>query len=384
MMKIRSQLRKSKLLASMASLKITVLGLCLLFTLTFWGTIAQVQNGLYLAQDRFFHSFFFLAGGFFPFPGAQLVMWVLFFNLISVMLVRFAYTWKRLGILIIHFGLLLFLISSYVILHCAQESHLTLKEGEASNVSTAFHFWELAIWEHNERSTGLQSERDITSIDIARLSRLKNIDLVELGLTIHLKEYFRNAHAFTAVGKGRPLENASGIGKLEPVKLEIEPEKNNPGVILEITIGDNQKIDILLYGEEVKPTQLKINGKSYNFSLRLMRYPLPITLKLLDFVKEEHPGTTTARSYKSLVAIETNGAWREKLIYMNNPLRYKNYTLYQSSFAVDRFNNEISTLAVVKNSGRWLPYIATFITFAGLVLHFVMMAFNSRERRKKA
>ena len=47
----------------LSSPRITVVCLFLLFILTFWGTIAQVQQGLYLAQERyFFNSFFFSAG----------------------------------------------------------------------------------------------------------------------------------------------------------------------------------------------------------------------------------------------------------------------------------------------------------------------------------
>ena len=38
----------------LGSVRITVACLFLLFILTFWGTIAQVQQGLYAAQDRFF------------------------------------------------------------------------------------------------------------------------------------------------------------------------------------------------------------------------------------------------------------------------------------------------------------------------------------------
>ena len=59
------------MLKLLSSVRITVVCIFLLFVLTFWGTVAQVQQGLYIAQERFFNSFFFLAGGFFPFPGCR-------------------------------------------------------------------------------------------------------------------------------------------------------------------------------------------------------------------------------------------------------------------------------------------------------------------------
>ncbi|HLF17407.1 MAG TPA: cytochrome c biogenesis protein ResB [Candidatus Omnitrophota bacterium] len=379
---IRTNLRKLKILRTFASLNITVSCLLLLFILTLWGTIAQVQNGLYLAQERFFHSFFFLAGGFFPFPGAQLVMWVLFFNLISVMLIRFVYSWKKIGILIIHFGILSFLVSGYIILHCAQESHLSLKEGQAANFSVAFHDWELAFWEDSPQKQQRISEQTVTAVDIGQLKKERSVVLEE-GFVLHLKEYFPNADAYVSGGDTNKYVNASGIQKLTSLKREKEPEKNLPGAIFDIESKDAGKAELLLYGGESKPTTLNVGERQINVSLRRQRYILPFTLKLIDFIKEEHPGTNTPKSFKSRVEIETNGAWREKLIYMNNPLRYKDYTFYQSAFSVDEQLNETSTLAVVKNSGQIMPYISTFVTFAGLIVHFVMMALSSRGPRKE-
>jgi hypothetical protein len=45
-----------KIIQLFSSVKIAVVCLLLLFVLTFWGTVAQVQQGLYVAQERFFHS----------------------------------------------------------------------------------------------------------------------------------------------------------------------------------------------------------------------------------------------------------------------------------------------------------------------------------------
>ena len=51
----------------LSSSRITVVCLFLLFILTFWGTIAQVQQGLYAAQDRFFNSYLFSGRRIYPF-----------------------------------------------------------------------------------------------------------------------------------------------------------------------------------------------------------------------------------------------------------------------------------------------------------------------------
>ena len=56
---------------------------------------------------------------------------------------------------------------------------------------------------------------------------------------------------------------------------------------------------------------------------------------------------------------------------MNQPLRYKGYSFYQSSFD-QRANTEVTVLNVVQNKGRLFPYIATLIIFIGIVLHLII------------
>ncbi len=84
---------------------------------------------------------------------------------------------------------------------------------------------------------------------------------------------------------------------------------------------------------------------------------------------------------ESLVEIQMEGAKREKLISMNVPLRHADWTFYQSSYLVNsQTGEESSVLAVVKNKGRVLPYIATFVTILGLIIHFLTVAFRQKKR----
>lgn len=239
----------------LSSSRITVACLFLLFILTFWGTIAQVQQGLYAAQGRFFNSFFFLAAGFIPFPGAQLVLWVLFINLICSLILTFKkYTqWVNLGLLIIHAGLILYFVAAFMIFHFSQESSVRLAEGEQTNVSASY-----------------------------------------------------------------------------------------------------------------QPT-------SEHFSL-------PFTIRLDHFKAEFHPGTDVAKSFESIVTITTGPLERQVRIYMNNPLRYKDYTVYQASYDTDSSGKQHSTLAVVRNFARVLPYIACFVVFFGLALHFLIQALMAKVK----
>lgn len=369
------------LLHALSSIRITVTCLFLLFILTFWGTVAQVNEGLYLSQERFFNSLVFLVGGWLPFPGARLVIWVLFINLLCVTITRFRHykLSTHFGILIIHFGLLLYFVSAFVTFHGAQESQLTLMEGAGSNVSSAYHDWELSVWT-NEADP---NKRRVVAFDTKSFRPGQVLKIAEFGFDMIVKSFYPNAQALKAEGPGKEFKvnNASGIDAINSIPLRKEPERNFPGLILKVKQERSDLADVLLFGGESNPTMIESKKKVYALQLRRKRMELPFVFKLKEFKMEVHPNTQIARSYESLVEIQSGDSSREVLISMNKPLRYKNFTFYQASYAIDGLGRELSTLAVVRNSGRLLPYVASLLTFVGLALHFLSRAFQGKKTK---
>ena len=358
----------ARLLSALSSAQITVVCLSLLFILTFWGTVAQVSQGLYAAQERFFYSFFFLAGGFFPFPGAQLVLWVMFVNLVASGISHFIHLrhWRYTGLKLSHAGLLIYFIAAYITFHASQEAYIHLAEGEGTNVAASYDGWEVAYW----KEAGYP--RHITALDA---NGLKSGDVVNLaGVSIGVEQFFLNCEAFTKTLSAdgiKPLNNLD-ITLLQPKELFKEREKNVAGGMFKV---DGQRV--LLYGSETEPTKVK----DLYFSLRKKTFPLPFTLRLDEFKAEFYPGTQTAKSYESYVSVLQSGSSRRVKIYMNNPLRYKDLTFYQASYDTDDSGRKCSTLAVVRNAGQVLPYVACFAVFFGLVAHFLIAAFEQRLKR---
>jgi hypothetical protein len=378
-MNLIARLSKNPLVRSLSSIKITVVCLFLLFVLTFWGTVAQINDGLYVAQARYFSSLFFLVWGVIPFPGAQGVLWVLFVNLVCVTITRFVHYFRPqfAGILVIHFGLLLYFVSAFVTFRVAVESNVHIMEHEGTNLSSSYHQWELAYWKEED------GKRQVTAMDADGFRSGSQIKTSDGIFVLAVKQFYANAEAYTNASEGSErVINASGIRLLEPKDILKEREKNIAGGVFEIHAPDGTSANLLLYGSDAKPTELKIKNGAYFFSLRHKKYLLPLTIELLDFRAQFHPGTQTARSFESTVKITHDGSSREVVISMNKPLRYRDYTFYQASYAIDSFGREYSTFAVVKNFGRVLPYIASLLTFGGLALHFLMMAFASRRGRR--
>lgn len=371
-------MRRSPLVRIAIDLRVTVICLALLFLLTLLGTFHQVSHGLYDAQQRYFGAWITLVGGIVPLPGAQLVLWVLFVNLVAVTAVRFVYRWSRVGILIIHLGMFVMFFGMFFVSYFAQESFLRLQEGEWRNTSEDYHEWEVAAWREGTDA------RDVSAVDLGRLAPGDRVALPELGLTMLVEENHASADAYLAPeGQSSPFVNARGIADLRPRRRSVRPEENQPGVILQVS-GRSEGAAVALWALDPTPTSVTLDGQRYGFSLRRTRYVLPALIGLEDFRAEFHPGTDTPRSFESDVVLEAPGTRRPVRISMNKPLRVSGFTFYQASYEFDAIGAAYSTLAVVQNRGRVVPYVATAIIGLGLIVHFVQTLARPGRRRPSA
>jgi len=353
----------TRLIARLASLRLTTGCLLALGLLVLWGTLYQVEFGLYAAQQRFFASWVFLAGGFLPVPGTQLVLTVLFANLLASMLTQMRFGWRHAGVLLIHAGILLLLGGGFVIHHHAQESFLTLAEGEGSNLSASYQEWELAAWEK-----GQGARRTVYAADLDKDRVGERIVFQDLGLEVEVQTYYGNCRPAAA--------------DLQPVPISREPAENMPGGNVRLHTGAGDPQPVQLYGGNLQAASVSVGEREIEVSLRRKRFQLPLLVKLIDFRREVHPGSRIPKYYGSLVEVDTSSGARPVLIEMNKPLRYRGYTLYQASFSQLQDGAEQSTLAVVRNVGRLLPYAASILTFIGLVIHFALALGRRPPRRE--
>jgi hypothetical protein len=357
----------------LASLRISVACLALLLILTAWGTLYQAEHGLYAAQTRFFHSWFFLIGGIVPFPGAQTAIAALFVNLLASMIFRVKYSFANLGNVVTHAGILFLLAGSFLTYHYAQESYLPLMEKEVSNVSLDRRNWELAVWQ--DAAGG--AEKKVTAVEMGPGQAGRDLDFSEFGIQAAVASFYRNCRLETAASGEGAL---AGRARLSPRSPADDPEDNIAGAVLRLKEAGGATREILLYGGQDEPAQAAGSRGAVRIALRQQRHPLPMTIRLLDVRKKEYPGTGIARSFESDVEVESDGVAFKSRIYMNHPLHYQGYVFYQSSYAAGAQGRETSVFAVVENRGRLVPYISGGLVFAGMVLHFLMRLFGYGQR----
>src|SRR5262249_48627640 len=132
-----------------------------------------------------------------------------------------------------------------------------------------------------------------------------------------------------------------------------------------------------------RPQQVKVDGKTYDVSLRYQRIYTPYTFDLKEFRHDVYEGTRKAKNYSSLVRLTdaSNNEDREVKIYMNNPLRYDEETFYQSGVlplgkgtVLQVVHNPSSQLPVVYRAMPWLslPLLSCILVSIGMIVHFGM------------
>jgi len=366
-------LKKNRLIKFSYSLKLTIVCLLLLVVLTAWGTIYQADNGLHAAKLKFFTSWFFLVAGFIPIPGGALVLSALFINLVSSMIFRIGLKFRNIGNILTHLGILILLVGSFFTFLFSQESVLTLKEGEKSSWSNSYYTWELSVWKDT------QGIRHFAVVALNNISLGKILNFPEFPINIRVEKKFKNSSAYKNKDgvNGLDVINSSGIIAIEERKNDSEPEGNIPGIVLYSKDIDK---DIIIYGGDDNPTSTQIKGERYSFSLRKQKIQLPLEVGLIDFRIKKYPDSEIVKSYESTVEINHDGLKREVVISMNRPLRFKDFTFFQSSYRITPSGEEYSIFSIVKNSGRLIPYVSSIVVFIGLLIHFIIMLFQKTKR----
>ena len=195
-----------------------------------------------------------------------------------------------------------------------------------------------------------------------------------LPFTIQLGRYQKNSRVLP---KGpvfdAPTPVIDGVF-LQPQPTSTQAEQNIAG--LYVTTVDKQggaKHDGLLWGNEAQPWTVESGGKRYAIGLRRERYPMPFTIALKDFIKEDHPRIDMPKAFSSDVTVTENGSTRPVKISMNEPLRSKGLVVYQASWGpadAPPGTPLFSTLAVVSNPADQFPLYACIVIAIGLSMHF--------------
>jgi len=376
-----------RLISFFTSLRLTVVCLALGLVLVFWGTLAQVDLGLYKAQNEFFRSFIIYWG---PkgaswripvFPGGYLIGGVLVLNLIASQLRRFTFTASKAGLWMVHVGLILLLLGQLLTDLLSRESTLHLRNGEARSYSETEREAELAVIDATDPNTD-----KVVAIPQDVLASQKSIRPGDLPFTVHVKSFFANSQVSNrAANAAEPPAATQGIGPRATVKelprvTEMD-RRDVPSAVVEIVTPEGSLGTWLVSEFVEQPQPFTANQRTYQLALRPRRHYKPYSIQLLKFQHDVYPGTDIPKNFSSRVLLQRpqTGEKREVLIYMNSPLRYAGETYYQSGFDPD---NQGTILQVVHNPSWLTPYLSCVLVGVGLVVQFAthLLGFTRKQK----
>lgn len=403
-----------KILKLLTSLKLTVVCLSMSMVVVFFGTMAQDPLGLYIAQDRFFHSFFIdstafmaaiqktlqmfdiyverpltgadvVSGKWIPvFPGGYLLGSVLLVNLLAAHATRFKFSWTKSGIFLTHVGIIVLLVGQLFTDLFATESNMRIEEGKSSNYSVNPRLSELALIDisHPEKDR-------VISVPETKLKKGSVIEHPDMPFKLRVIDYWQNADV---KGESTPgftkVDADQGVGPRVHVKempvATAQDEFNLPAAVIEVfeydeDHGHDHSLGKWFCWDALSGRQtFKHDEKEWEIGMRLKRYYNPYTIKLEKAHHDKYKGTEIPRNFSSDIVLMTPGKPDRKVkIYMNNPLRHEGKTYYQYQMSADEARmqpgmSRSSTFQVVQNATWLAPYAACFIVFAGLMVQFLI------------
>lgn len=403
-----------RLVRFFTSLRLTVTLLGLGVVLVFFGTLAQEPLGLYEVQARFFRSFFVDSTAFYGglhkfmdmvsqgfghplgpldpqtmrvrspipvFPGGYLIGGLLLINLIAAHTRYYKPEKRKIGIAMIHLGVVLLLIGQLLTDLLSNESMMHLRIGETKNYSEAGRNFELAIIDTTDAESDL-----VVAIPESFLQKHGEITHKDLPFKVSAKTYYPNSDVSEKPKEGfETVNTTAGFGdgiSWRKLPHETEMDKRDmPSGIVEVSTPQGALGTFLVSGYITRPQEFTHNNRTYQMTLRPERFYKPFTINLIEFRHDKYAGTEKPMNFSSRVRLQRPETKedREVLIYMNNPLRYGGETYYQASFDQD---NGGTILQVVRNPGWLTPYFACVLVAAGLIVQF--LSHLIKFARKKA
>ena len=367
--------RINALLRFFAKPRLFAYSLLWLMVILIAGTVAEKNFGLYRAEQIYFSSYIIWLWNIIPLPGLLTVTIFIFIGLIARLALE-QWRWKNLGTIVIHIGAALLLFGGFVTLIVSRESVMVIPQGETRDYSEDLRHVELAVTDLHD--TKAVNETVFSEQDVAT-GNFKNANLP---FTIELVSWCRNCALVRlphAVTDGQPHGVAINF-VLKNSPYAAEDENNRAGLTFRLH-GTPDKDGLYAVFQDMPIREIvTVNNRQYYIDIRKRRYPLPFAIQLEQFKEELYPGTSKPRSYQSQIIVNDNGVVWPSLIQMNEPLRYKGYTFYQSSFMEGDGKGTTTVLTVVKNSGRLFPYISGIVIAIGFAIHLVQRLVWRRQR----
>lgn len=391
----------------LADLRITVALFALAMIIVFWGTLAQTDFGVWTVVARYFRSALVWVplrvvlfnqisdnGMYLPFPGGWLIGGVMLVNLLAAHAIRFKLSWNRGGILLIHAGLIIMMLSEVITGLYAVEGQVIIQNGMTVNQITHPGTAEFAVIENVNAKTD-----QVTIVPRHRLQPGATIDDPNLlPFKMQIIEYLPNSDVRGIKNAGEIDKDAKGHARLyvafkvdEVAGVAQEQRHDAPSMYAYLTDHDGKELGKWLFSALLENQYITLKDKdgtdkTYNINLRFKQTKRDFSIHLTKFEHKKFAGTETPKDFHSYILLSDESAGitdRPAEIYMNAPFTYKGETFYQQSWTTDPMTGKANgtILQVVRNPGWAMPYISCLVVGIGMLYHFGITLYKFVDRR---
>ena len=291
---------------------------------------------------------------------------------------------KRGGIVLLHIGVALLMFSELQVGLYAKENLLTLEEGERKSFMRDVRHRELAILTRvDDKDNVVAIPEDIlfASLNADDASEARVIRHPSLPFGIRVDRYLVNSALRPRLPNDASTTRGLGqFAQAEPKDPVSGMDDSHDMPAMEISLVDDsgKAVDSVLCSQFVSEMHreplaelVTADSKNFYFYLRFERNYRDYEVELVDVKRETYVGSSTPKSFESEIVIrDRDGAEETFTLWMNNPLRYRGETFYQSGYQELPGGGEMTTLSVVRNTGWMLPYIACMIVAVGMFAQF--------------
>ena len=165
----------------------------------------------------------------------------------------------------------------------------------------------------------------------------------------------------------------------EPQPLPYDPKRDGEGA--------SPSIQVLLRRDGVQQSvwlpfgrsrTVELGGDVLGLTFGQQRRMLPFRVRLEEFAIDRYPGTQQPAMFRSRVVLTDaqRGVEVRKAIEMNDPLAYRDFDLYQSSYRTDGAQT-VSVLGVSRDPGWWIVLVGYVMLMLGMAV-----TLGTRVRRR--
>lgn len=384
-----------------SSFLLCVICLVILGLLVWFSTLEMRFIGLSGALDKYFSSDldkFFVWPTIngektlpLPLPGAYWVCAVLFFNMVIGGLIRIRKSWRNIGAVISHFGIVGLLAVGFVDHHQSIHSKMETYQGNTYDYTTKFDYTSIEVSEftaEGEKKKPYVIKHDMI-VDLE--NEMRRFKFQELPFDLEVRNFREHAVVRDVANNVKSQTSGKSVDGffLQPVKRDASEDFYNYGCYVQVKPKNGEPSrQIILSRSMGFPQTFSVDGKLYGVEMPNEIWPMPYSVELINSVGEYYPGTNRPSKFQSTIAWISKDGSEEKLetIKMNQPMRYGGFTLYQANWIEPINGLEFSGFEVVNNPADQWPKVCMWISAAGLLIHcsLKLTKYLARETRKQS